>query len=89
MGQGAEVEVRRTVWGGYHNLIGDEMRKWILHYQYPGEGSGSALPFLLSDREKGIIEKMEEVYLIDSMRRITFVETKDGQDDRPPFTGSE
>ena len=49
------------------------MPKWIMYHEYYGEGDGKALPFILSDREKLIIETMQEHFLLDT-QKISFVE---------------
>lgn len=54
------------------------MPRWIMYHEYYGEGGGQALPFILSDREKSIIETMQEHYLLQE-QKISFVEVEDEQ----------
>ena len=57
---------------------GSKQRRWLLHWEYSGEGQGSVLPFVLSEREKTIIERMKEDYLLDDIKTFTFIESIEG-----------
>lgn len=53
------------------------MARWMLHYEYPREGGGGVLPILLTDREKLIVEKFQELNLLDTSKSFAFTEVEE------------
>jgi hypothetical protein len=52
------------------------MPRWMLSYEYPQEGGGGVLPYVLTDREKHIFEKCQKLNLLDSMKAFTFTQVE-------------
>ena len=59
------------------------MSTWMLYWGYYGEGGGGVLPIALNDREKTIVEKIIEIGLIDSCKKIEFVELELCEGEKP------